>query len=539
MTIAQLFLFLVKLLAGTGVFLVGVHMLTSNIEQVATGKIKELFGKTADKRLLNVGIGAATTALIQSSGVTTVLIVGFVNVGVISLYQATAMIMGANIGTTITAQIAALSAFPITTYIQLLVFIGIMMSMVCKKDEVKKTGMILAGLGLVFVGLSLMSSSIKSSQDAVQVLFESVTNPVLLLLIGVFLTALVQSSSATTSIIIAMSVAGLTIGTGGNEMLYVILGTNIGSCVTALMSSFTAGTNARRAGLIHLMFNTIGSAIFFVILLCWPDFMEMTFRRWFPTAATQIAMFHTFFNVVCTILFLPLSGLFVKASQRLIPDRAVKAPVTYLDERMLASPSLAISQLEKELIRLSDTAMEAFRTGYQSFEKKDKSLIEPTQKKIDEANFICHGMVDYLIHLSAKNKLTEDRRISDLHSNVGDMMRIAEIADNFTKYTQKRISQNLEFSDGVQEELRGMVERVEEQYHLTKRLIVEKDPQLISQIDQVEEQVDGMRKQLIDNHIQRLNQGTCKAESSGVFINMVSNLERMGDHLTYIAHTMG
>lgn len=538
MTISQLFLFLVKLLSGTGVFLVGVHMLTSNMEQVATGKIKELFEKTADKRLLNVGIGAATTALIQSSGVTTVLIVGFVNVGIISLSQATAMIMGANIGTTITAQIAALSAFPITTYIQLLVFIGIMMSMICKRDEMKKTGMILAGLGLVFVGLALMSSSMKSSQDVVQALFASVKNPVLLLLIGVLLTALVQSSSATTSIIIAMSVAGLTIGTGGNEMLYLILGTNIGSCVTALMSSFTAGTNARRASLIHLLFNTIGSAIFFVILLCWPDFMEQTFRRWFPTPATQIAMFHTFFNVACTIVFLPLSGLFVKASQRLIPDQAAKGIVTYLDERMLASPSLAISQLEKELVRLSDTAMDAFRMGYRSFEKKEKSLIEATHQKIDEANDICQGMVDYLIHLSARNNLAEDRRITDLHSNLGDVMRIAEIADNFTKYTQKRISLNLEFSDGVQEELGEMVQRVEEQYGLTKRLIEEKNPELISQIDQVEEQVDGMRKRLIDNHIQRLNRKACKAESSGVFINMVSNLERMGDHLTYIAHTM-
>ena len=213
MTLAQLSLFLVKLLAGTGVFLVGVHLLTSNIEQLATGKIKELFGRTAVKRLVNVGIGAATTALIQSSGVTTVLIVGFVNVGVISLYQAAAMIMGANIGTTVTAQIAALSAFPITTYIQTLVFAGMMMSMVCKRDDMKKTGLILSGLGLVFVGLSLMSDSMKSSQAAVQGLFETVTNPFLLLLAGVLLTALVQSSSATTSIIIAMSVAGLTVGT--------------------------------------------------------------------------------------------------------------------------------------------------------------------------------------------------------------------------------------------------------------------------------------------------------------------------------------
>ena len=539
MTLAQLSLFLVKLLAGTGVFLVGVHLLTSNIEQLATGKIKELFGRTADKRLVNVGIGAATTALIQSSGVTTVLIVGFVNVGVISLYQAAAMIMGANIGTTITAQIAALSAFPITTYIQTLVFAGMMMSMVCKRDDIKKTGLILSGLGLVFVGLSLMSDSMKSSQAAVQGLFETVTNPFLLLLAGVLLTALVQSSSATTSIIIAMSVAGLTVGTGGNEVLYIILGTNIGSCVTALMSSVTAGANARRAGLIHLMFNTVGSVIFFTLLLCWPDFMDLTFRRWFPAAATQIAMFHTFFNVTCTVLFLPFCGWFVKASQRLIPEEEVQAPESYLDERMLYSPSLAVSQLERELLRLSDTAMEAFRTAYRSFDEKDKSLIEPTHQLIDEANVISQGMVSYLIRLSARSELAEERSISNLHDNLGDIMRIAEIADNFTKYTQKCIKQNLDFSDSVKEELRGMVGRVEELYVLTKEAIVTKDVRLLPRIDRVEDQVDGLRKRLIDSHIQRLNQGACKAESSGVFINLVSNLERMGDHLTYIAHTIG
>ena len=539
MTLAQLSLFLVKLLAGTGVFLVGVHLLTSNIEQLATGKIKELFGRTADKRLVNVGIGAATTALIQSSGVTTVLIVGFVNVGVISLYQAAAMIMGANIGTTVTAQIAALSAFPITTYIQTLVFAGMMMSMVCKRDDMKKTGLILSGLGLVFVGLSLMSDSMKSSQAAVQGLFETVTNPFLLLLAGVLLTALVQSSSATTSIIIAMSVAGLTVGTGGNEVLFIILGTNIGSCVTALMSSVTAGANARRAGLIHLMFNTVGSVIFFTLLLCWPDFMDLTFRRWFPAAATQIAMFHTFFNVTCTVLFLPFCGWFVKASQRLIPEEEAQAPESYLDERMLYSPSLAVSQLERALLRLSDTAMEAFRTAYRSFDEKDKSLIEPTHQLIDEANVISQGMVSYLIRLSARSELAEERSISNLHDNLGDIMRIAEIADNFTKYTQKCIKQNLDFSDSVKEELRGMVGRVEELYILTKEAIVEKDTRHLPRIDRVEDQVDGLRKRLIDSHIQRLNQGACKAESSGVFINLVSNLERMGDHLTYIAHTIG
>ncbi len=538
MTFAQLSLFLVRLLAGTGVFLVGVHMLTANIEQLATGKIKELFGRTADKRLVNVGIGAAATALIQSSGVTTVLIVGFVNVGVVDLYQAAAMIMGANIGTTITAQIAALSAFPVTTYIQVLVFVGMMMAMACKRESAKKTGSILAGLGLIFIGLELMSNVMKADKAGIQGLFQVVTHPVLLFLLGIFLTALVQSSSATTSVIIAMSVAGLTIGTGGNEVLYIILGTNIGSCVTALMSSATAGTNARRAGLIHLMFNSLGAGLFFLLLVLWPSFMEVTFRQWFSAPATQIAMFHTFFNVTCTILFLPLCGGFVRVSELLIRDKAPETAPTFLDERMLSSASLAISLLDKELVRLSDTAMEAFRTGYRSFAKKDRDLVAPTQELIDQANTISQTMTDYLIRLSAQSKLADERSISDLHSNLGDIMRIAEIADNLTKYAQRSIDKGLDFSETVRRDLDGMVGRVEDLYALTKRAVLDKDVSLLPQIDRVEDDIDALRRRLIDSHIQRLDRGECRPGSSGVFINLVSNLERLGDHLTYIAHTI-
>lgn len=538
MTFAQLSLFLVRLLAGTGVFLVGVHMLTANIEQLATGKIKELFGRTADKRLVNVGIGAAATALIQSSGVTTVLIVGFVNVGVVDLYQAAAMIMGANIGTTITAQIAALSAFPVTTYIQVLVFVGMMMAMACKRESAKKTGSILADLGLIFIGLELMSNVMKADKAGIQGLFQVVTHPVLLFLLGIFLTALVQSSSATTSVIIAMSVAGLTIGTGGNEVLYIILGTNIGSCVTALMSSATAGTNARRAGLIHLMFNSLGAGLFFLLLVLWPSFMEVTFRQWFSAPATQIAMFHTFFNVTCTILFLPLCGGFVRVSELLIRDKAPETAPTFLDERMLSSASLAISLLDKELVRLSDTAMEAFRTGYRSFAKKDRDLVAPTQELIDQANTISQTMTDYLIRLSAQSKLADERSISDLHSNLGDIMRIAEIADNLTKYAQRSIDKGLDFSETVRGDLDGMVGRVEDLYALTKRAVLDKDVSLLPQIDRVEDDIDALRRRLIDSHIQRLDRGECRPGSSGVFINLVSNLERLGDHLTYIAHTI-
>ena len=532
-------LFLVKLLAGTGVFLIGVQLLTTNIEQLATDRIKDLFGKTANRRLVNVGIGAVTTAIIQSSGVTTVLIVGFVNVGVMNLYQATAMIMGANIGTTITAQIAALSAFPITDYIEILAFVGIMMAMVCKRDGVKKTGSILAGLGLVFIGLALMSDSMKANRDAIQSLFTVVRNPFLLFFIGIFLTALVQSSSATTSIIIAMSVAGLTIGSGGNEILYIILGTNIGSCVTALMSSIGAGTNARRASLIHLMFNTFGSVLFMTLLLAWPSFMHMTFERWFPSAATQIAMFHTFFNTVCTILFLPFTRGFVRLSELIIREPKGEqrtAPVTYLDDRMLSSASLALVQLQRETMRMSDIAMDAFSASFDAFQHRDVNALPAVLERIEEASVVNQNILSYLIRLSAKSKLSEEKDVAAIHSMAGDVMRIAEIADNFTKYTRREVSNKLVFSDEVRGQLNEMVASIKRLYGLTKTVVLEGDRELLTALDAEEDKVDAYRKSLIDSHIERLNRGTCQPESSGVFINMVSNLERLGDHLTYIAH---
>lgn len=540
MTFGQAVLFLVHLFAGTGVFLVGVQLLTTNIEQLATEGIKDLFGRTANKKLVNVGIGAATTALIQSSGVTTVLIVGFVNVGVMNLYQATAMIMGANIGTTITAQIAALSAFPITTYVQAAVFVGVMMSMICRKEGAKKAGNILAGLGLIFIGLSLMSDAMKMNRDSIQEIFEHVTNPFLLFFIGIFLTALVQSSSATTSVVIAMSVAGLTIGTGGNEILYIVLGTNIGSCVTALISSIGAGVNAKRASMIHLLFNTLGSLLFMSILLLWPSFSAMTFARWFPSAATRIAMFHTFFNVTCTILFLPFSRLFVRASEFLIRDKqeSRKRASTYLDDRMLSSASLALAQLEKETMRMADIAMDGFLTSFEAFQARDTALLSKVQERIDEAGQVNQNILNYLIRLSANSKLSEEKQVASIHSVTGDVMRIAEIADNFIKYTKREVSDKLVFSGEVRGQLDEMVGSIRRLYDLMKQVILEKDHAQMPALDAEEEKVDAYRKQLIDSHIDRLNRGVCQPESSGVFINLVSNLERLGDHLTYIAHTV-
>ncbi len=538
MSTTEILLFIAKVLAGTGVFLVGVHLLTQNIEQLATNRIKTLFNKTADKKLLNVGIGTISTALLQSSGVTTVLIVGFVNVGIMTLGQATAMIMGANIGTTITAQIAALSAFPITTYIQVLACIGMLITILWSNEKVQNIGYILAGFGLVFIGLAIMSDVMAANQHALQGVFETATNPFLLFFIGIISTALVQSSSATTSVIIAMSVAGLSIGTGKNEILYIILGTNIGSCVTALMSSIGASTNAKRASLIHLLFNFLGAMIFFVMLMIWDDFMDVTLKRWFHEPATQIAMFHTFFNVTCTVIFLPMSSLFVKASTLIIKDKHDDVEVTYIDERIMTSSSIAIEQLKKELMLIADMSMNTFETSYIAFCERDTTKATPIQKKVDQINAKSQNLINYLIKVSAQCSQPEESIIADMHNDIGDVLRIVDIADNFVKYTKRTVEKNIEFSEEVKVQLNDMVQKLNIMFSLVKSCVLNNDVSVLSQIDEIEEQVDKAKKMLVEGHIERLNNKHCKPESSGIFINLVSNLERLGDHLTFIAHTV-
>ena len=267
--------------------------------------------------------------------------------------------------------------------------------------------------------------------------------------------------------------------------------------------------------------------------------MQMTFARWFPSAATQIAMFHTFFNTVCTLIFLPFTRGFVRLSELIIkePNGAHDTvPTTYLDDRMLSSASLALVQLERETMRMSDIAMDAFLTSFGAFQKRDMNALPGVQEKIEETGNVNQNILSYLIRLSAKSKLSEEAEVAGIHSMAGDVMRIAEIADNFTKYTRREVTNKLVFSDEVRGQLDEMVASIERLYGLTKRVVLDSDRTLLPALDAEEDKVDGYRKSLIDSHIDRLNRGVCQPESSGIFINLVSNLERLGDHLTYIAH---
>lgn len=540
----------ITILAGCGVFLLGFKLLSDNMEKLAGNGLKRLFNKTSDKKLVGVGLGAAATAVVQSSAITTVMVIGFVNTGIMSLKQAATIIMGANIGTTITAQIVALQAFNLNVFFMALAFIGMAMNMFSKKDKVRLAGIALAGLGIVFVGLDVMSGAMEGEMihAALETVLSKATNPVFLLFIGVAFTALIQSSSAVTTIIIAMAMQGLIVGGGGNAVLYVILGSNIGSCVTALISSIGTSVNARRASIIHLLFNVIGAVIFMVVLLIFPQFQEKTFERWFSSPETQIAMFHTFFNVLCTLMFLPFTNVLVKLAILIVPETKTEekaeetesgAKFVYMDKRFLNSPALAISQLKKETFRMADMAMASLATAFNGFIRRDVSTVENVAANNEKIADLSKSISDYLVKVSAAGPSLEDeKKISALHNNVGDIVRISELADNLTKYTRKTINENLTFSPVVGTKLSEMYALLQEQYSLVKRIVLMKEYNIMNESDETEDRVDNMRRSLIADHIDRMQRGECNAENNPVFINLVSNLERVGDHLNYVAHSV-
>lgn len=533
---------LLLLLGGIGAFLMGAFLLSENIGKLATGRLRKLFNKTSKKKLAGVGIGIASTALVQSSGLTTIMVVGLVNAGIMSLMQATTVIMGANIGTTITAQIAALQGFRFDEFAVCLTAIGAFIAIATKRDRVKTIGFSVASFGLIFMGLYLMKESLgkyPGVKESIQEILTRVDNPFLLLLIGIIFTALVQSSSAITSILISMSAAGLVIGRGGNAMLFIILGSNIGSCSSALISSIGANRNAKRAGIIHLLFNTCGALIFFVVLCIWKNFMDVTFGRWFSAPTVQIAMFHTAFNVLCTALFLPFTKGIVAFAKVIIPEKKEeKAMQTFLDKRFLSTPTIAIEALNKETVLMLDLAMTSVKVALDAFFKKDEEMNKIVFQKIADVSQISNGITDYLVLTATMHiSLGDEKLVMALHHNNSDIVRISELADNITKYTVKSINEDLIFSSTVQQQIRDMHMVLVSLASKVKETLETGDKKLLPQVDELEDRTDALRKELIESHIERLNKGICKPASNSVFINLVSNLERIGDHLSFVAHS--
>lgn len=557
-----------ELLAGLGAFLIGVKLLSDNMEKLATTKMRNLFHRASGKAVLpegatkkeklrakakewsgnlaGVGIGTVTTAIIQSSSLTTVMVVGLVNAGVMTLTQATTITMGANIGTTITAQIAALSAFDFATFAMGLTGIGVLIALTTKKEKVQTICYAVAGLGLVFVGLDVMDASMEFFRESQVIvdLFASITNPFLLFFLGIAITAIVQSSSAVTVILISMATQGIIIGGGGNAVMYVVLGTNIGTCVTALLSSIGTNINAKRAAVIHLLFNVIGSIIFFIIMICWPDMNAVTLEAWFPdNPGTQIAMFHTFFNVISTILFLPFTNGLVKLSELLVRSRkhdgkAEEPASSRLDKRLLPTPALAVDSATEEAADILKKAIYALGVAVDGFIAQDTAKTAEVEKLNEETDEALTKVDSYLVQISAYDStLDTEKRVASLHSCLGDIHRVGELAQNVTKYTRRTEKDSLYFSPKVKDDVKEMFGLLEEMSEKAGKALTTGAGDLLEEVDSIENEIDARRKRLIKDHVQRLGSGECRPESSGVFVNLVCNLERVGDHLNYIAHS--
>ena len=551
------------MLAAIGTLLIGFDMLSNNITKLFHTQLKKLFNKTSKNAVVGVLIGAAATAIVQSSGATTIMIVGFVNTGIINLFQATSMIMGANIGTTITAQIASLSgmSFDFGAMALGLTGIGALLAMFTKKEKVKTICNLLAGFGLLFLGLECMSLAIANEFEGTQLVKESIKSvlsnefistsslaPFLLFLLGIIFTGITQSSSLITSLVISFVVNGIYIGAGqdatslNNNVLFLILGSNIGSCVTAMISSMGATTNAKRASIIHLMFNVTGSIIFAIFLLIWKDFMEVTFANWFESAGSQIAMFHTFFNVVCTIMFLPFINVFVKLANLFVKDKNTKLEETglkFIDERLLPTPSIAVHQVRRELELMYNKSVSILNLSIDGFTGKNVENRTEVDKVNEELYALNKLVIEFMVKLSSQQLVLEDEStLSSFHRTLNDILRIGEIAENICRYTNQTINNSLEFSSTVMLHIGQMKDKINELFLKTDEIFMSKDISKLSEADVIEDSIDNMRKKLIDDHMDRLKRKECSPQNSGVYVNLVNNLERAADHMIYIAYSV-
>ena len=540
------------LLAGIGVFLVACQMMSSNLEAASSEKLKKLFSKASGSKLLGVGIGALGTAAIQSSGATTVMTIGFVNAGIISLTQAATIIYGANIGTTVTAQIVALGMFggnSVSTSVIFSAFAGLgaFISLFAKKSSAKTLGGILAGFGLLFVGLELMSGSMESfaALDGVKAFLAGISSPLLLVLLGTVLTAIIQSSSVMTSIALAMVVTGLI---GIDQGIFLTMGSNIGSCVVAIIAGVTSGTNAKRTALIHLLFNCSGVVLFLLAAFGLGAF-DITygdiFNRFFPSAPqVQLAMFHTFFNTVTVAVMLPLTGILVALVTKMIPDRPVsdvpEFSLRYVDENMLRTPPVAVSQVKSEILRMADIAIRNVDRSLVMSTKLDfseKALFERDERQL---NFINRELIAFVVRLSGKTGLgAKDRSyLSGTYRNIRDLERIGDYAENIVEYATVLADSSQSFSDEAKHEIEKLEELLHRLYSYAMDAYRHESFDALDQANVVEEEIDDYTRSMEDWHIARMEKGICTPSVGAQYLELSSNAERIADHMINIAKSI-
>lgn len=539
------------MLGGLALFLYGMHNMGEGLGKVSGGRLERILEKLTSNPFKAVALGAAVTAVIQSSSATTVMVVGFVNSGIMKLSQAIGIIMGANIGTTITSWILSLSGIESSNFFMkllkpssfapVLALIGVALIMFSKKEKKKDVGMILVGFGILMVGMDTMSAAVKPLADvpAFTNLFVMFTNPILGMIVGAVLTAIIQSSSASVGILQALCVTG---SVSYGAALPIIMGQNIGTCITAMLSSVGANKNAKRAALVHLYFNLIGTTVFMLGFYAINTFVQFSFLSDAANAA-GIATIHTIFNVVATIFLLPFTKGLEKLAYLTIREEEEEKQEAddfqVLDVRFLDSPSFAIEQCRNLTIKMAELSKSALFKSIELLSKYDENKaaeVENLESRVDRYE---DEIGSYLIKLSSKNILEKDSRtLSMLLHLIGDFERISDHAVNIMEAAKEMHDKGLTFSDMAKEELKIFSRAVRDIINISIQVFEDEDKELAVAVEPLEEVIDHLNEKLKKRHIERLREGVCTIELGFIFSDIKNNYERVADHCSNIAICM-
>lgn len=531
---------IVSLMGGLGLFLLGMKQMSDGLEKAAGAKMRSILEAVTTNRLLGTLVGILFCAVIQSSSATTVMVVSFVNAGMMTLYQAAGVIMGANIGTTVTSQLVS---FNLSAYAPVFLFIGVILTQFVKNDRVKKIGEVILGFGVLFMGLSVMSGSMSNLKDSPQVanLLGGLTNPFLGVVMGTIITAIIQSSSVTVSIVLLMAQQGLL------ELpicFYIILGCNIGACMSAMLASLSGKKDAKRAALIHLFFNIIGTVIIYLVLTVAGGLvLEIIMKISGGNPGRCVANAHTLFKICQVIVLLPFTTWIVKLTYLAVPGEETtgdsKYQLFYIGKTAMFSPTTAVIEAVMELEHMGALAYENLNRGLNALIELDQAKIDKVYEVEKQINFMNHAITDYLVKIGQMTLPIDDSRsIGALFHVVNDIERIGDHAENLADSARNRIADNIAFSGAGLEELKAISEKVNTILQYSIDMFAHNTKHHMQDIIDLENEIDEMERQFQKNHVERLTKNECTAASGMLFSDAISGFERVADHATNIAYVL-
>lgn len=530
---------ILSMAGGLGLFLFGIRTMGDGLENAAGAKLKRMLEVLTGNRFLAVLVGFVVTAIIQSSTATTVMVVGFVNAGMMSLAQAVGVIMGANIGTTVTSLLIALNFSSVAAAA---VLVGVILMLASKKTVVKNLGAIFTGFGLLFLGIDMMSDSMAPLRDSagfmnfIVTVSESPLRPLFGIILGIVMTAVLQSSSASVGVLQTLAMQGLV---PLKFSVFVLFGQNIGTCLTALFSTVGAKKNSKRAAVIHLLFNLIGTGIFILIALLTP-YVEWI-EKLSPDPMAQIAISHIVFNIVSTVVMFPFAKALVKLSCLLVPgkdDSESEMHCKFIDDRLLNTPPFAVMQVSKEVARMAKLARDNFETSAHALINRSDKDLNKVMENEEIINYLNHHITSYLVKLNALDITDSDSDyIARVFHAINDIERVGDHAINLAEAAQHNIGEGLKFSDPAREELNQLCGSV---VTLLERSMAAFDNQSLSdneakELSDLEEHIDDLTLECQDSHIFRLNRKECNTEAGMLYLNTITDFERVGDHAINIA----